>query len=60
MDRKKFKILWGIMMTLLYLGMACLIAFSDIFHIGKGLSIIMAILFFIYGIFRGYRVWKEQ
>lgn len=58
MKKERLSIVWGIIMTLFYLGMAFLIVFSDIFHMGEGFKIIMALLFFLYGIFRGYRVWQ--
>lgn len=60
MRRERIRLIWGIFMTLFYLAMAVLLAFSDIFDIRFSFRIIIAILFFVYGIFRGYRVWKTS
>jgi hypothetical protein len=46
-------------MVIIYLGMAVLILFSDLFGISQTFKIIIGILFFVYGIFRGYRIIKE-
>ena len=52
------KLIFGIFMTFFYLGMAFLLIFFDIFDIKLVFRIIIGILFFAYGIFRGYRMWK--
>jgi uncharacterized membrane protein HdeD (DUF308 family) len=59
MKNDNVKLIWGILMTLIYLFMAILLIFSDIFDFDKTLKIIIGILFFVYGVFRGYRVWKN-
>jgi len=46
-------------MVLFYLGMAVLLLVSDLFNIKESFKIIISILFFVYGIFRGYRMWKN-
>lgn len=55
-----FKIIWGIVMCLIYLAVSLLLVFSPIFVDSAPLwaRIVMGLLFFLYGIFRGYRVWK--
>ena len=53
------KLLWGLFMVIIYLGMASLLLFSDVFVMQKTLKIIIGILLFLYGLFRGYRVWKN-
>jgi hypothetical protein len=56
------KLIFGIIMTVIYLGMAFLImfskVFSSIFDRNPSFKIIIGILFLVYGLFRGYRVWK--
>jgi hypothetical protein len=46
-------------MVVIYLGMAVLILFSNLFGISRTFKIIIGILFLVYGIFRGYRIIKE-
>lgn len=55
---KPWKFLFGIFMVIIYLGMASLLVFSNMFDIREPFRIIIGILFFLYGIFRGYRIWK--
>lgn len=55
---QKKGLIWGIFMTMIYFGMALLLIFSEVFEIKQSLRIIIGILFLIYGMFRGYRVWK--
>ena len=53
------KIIWGIFMTAIYMGMAVLLIFSDLFiNIDKIYRIMIGVALFLYGIARGYRVWK--
>lgn len=58
-----FKMVWGIIMVCVYLGMAYLIVFSPLFNelspISKTVRVVIAILFSIYGLYRGYRLWKN-
>lgn len=55
----KFRLVFGIMMVIIYLCMALLIIFSELFDINEVLRYIIGILFFVYGIFRGIRLWKN-
>ena len=53
------KLIWGIFMTVIYLGMAVLLIFSNLFiNIDKIYRILFGVALFLYGIARGYRVWK--
>jgi len=54
-----WRFVWGIFMVLFYLGMAVLLFFSDFFDIREGFKIVISILFFAYGLFRGYRLIKN-
>ena len=60
MKHPNVRLIWGIIMTAFYLGMAVMLVISDLFNLNKVLQIILAVLFFAYGIFRGYRVWKPN
>ena len=60
MRHSNVRLIWGIIMTAFYLGMAVMLVISDLFDMNRVLQIILAILFFVYGIFRGYRVWKPN
>lgn len=55
---KTWKLIFGIFMVLVYLGMAAILIFSNVFAIPYTYRLIIGILFFLYGLFRGYRVWK--
>ena len=57
--KMNWRFIWGIFMVLFYLGIAVLLFFFDLFNIKESLKIVIALLFFIYGIFRGYRMWKN-
>lgn len=53
------KAIFGIFMIFFYLGVSILLVFTPIFKdINIAARIIMAVLFFAYGLFRGYRAWK--
>ena len=52
------KVMWGIFMTAIYLGMAALLIFSDFFDIDKIYRIMIGVALALYGIARGYRAWK--
>ncbi|WP_108823399.1 hypothetical protein [Dysgonomonas sp. Marseille-P4361] len=54
------RMIFGLFMVVFYLFVAILLVFTPIFkdvHIAA--RIIMGILFFAYGLFRGYRAWKQ-
>ncbi|MDR2144883.1 MAG: hypothetical protein LBE91_00280 [Tannerella sp.] len=59
MKQINYRFILGIMMVIIYLGMAALILFSDIFNIEQTFKIIIGLLFLIYGIFRAYRLYKS-
>lgn len=55
--------IWGITMVVVYLGIAYLLVFSQLFErstIPRGVRIAIAVLFSVYGIYRGYRLWKQS
>lgn len=54
------RVLWGLFMTVFYLLMAFLLVFSDVLEMPYAFRIMIGILFFAYGLFRGYRVWKTD
>lgn len=52
--------IYGIFMVIFYLCVSILMVFTPIFDsVHIAIRIIMGILFFVYGIFRGYRMWKD-
>ena len=57
--RKRWRLIWGVFMVVFYLCMGVLFIFSDLFDIQKEYMVVIGILFVFYGIFRGYRVWKN-
>ena len=56
-----FAVIAGVIMVTIYLGMAFLLVFTNMF-IGKvpeWVRYFMGVVFFLYGIFRGYRVYRS-
>ncbi|MDR0835343.1 MAG: hypothetical protein LBN11_02030 [Tannerella sp.] len=60
MKQFNMRLIFGIIMVLIYLGMALLMLFSDVFNFPLTYRIIISALFLIYGIFRGYRLYKVR
>lgn len=60
--KRGFKLIWSIMMIIIYVSVAYLLVFTPLFKgsIPAGIRISFGIIFTIYGIMRGYRLWKEQ
>lgn len=60
--KKKIVFVFGIFMVLIYMGMAFLLIFSPIFtkNYSDTFRYIIGALFFLYGLFRGYRIIKEN
>jgi len=69
-NKPSFKLIWGIFMALAYVGIAYLVVFTPVlirYNDSTNTSandqnfvvrIILGSILFIYGIFRGYRIWK--
>jgi len=58
-NQPSFKWLWSVLMIFIYFSVAFLLVFTPIFdHVPLAGRIGIGVLFFIYGIFRAYRVWK--
>jgi len=53
-----FKLIWGIFMLIMCLGMAYLLVFTHLFDFKPELRIIFGICFFLYGLSKAYRIWK--
>lgn len=72
MSEKKtnFRLIWGIIMVIAYLGIAYLVVFTPVlirYNSDANTSandenfivrITLGIILFVYGLFRGYRIWK--
>lgn len=56
--KSKTRLIFGIFMICIYIGMAILLIFTDLFNIGFTLRVIIGVLFFLYGLFRAYRIKK--
>lgn len=59
---KGFKLIWGIMMVIIYLSVSYLLVFTPVFKasIPAGIRIAFGVIFTVYGLLRGYRLWKDQ
>jgi len=59
-NKLNFKLVWGVFMVLIYFGMAFLFVFTNLFaNISLTFRIIFGVLFFTYGIFRTWTIWKS-
>ena len=61
--KNSLKLIWGIAMIVAYLGIAFLLVATPMFEkstIPKTIRIAIAIVFFLYGLFRAYRIWKQE
>lgn len=54
------RMIFGLFMVFFYLFVAILLVFTPIFQdVNIFARIAMGVLFFAYGLFRGYRAWKQ-
>ena len=61
--KRNFKLVWTATMVFIYLSVAYLLIFTPIFQksaIPSGIRIALGTIFALYGIMRGYRLWKEK
>lgn len=50
------RVFWGIFMTIAYIGIAYMLVFTTLFeNIDHSVRVFLAVILFLYGIFRGYR-----
>lgn len=47
-------------MVLMYLGIGAMLLFSDRLNIDKTLRMVLGGLFALYGVFRGFRLWRKE
>lgn len=52
----------GVIMTAIYMGMSFLLLFTNLFvgKVPEWVRYMMGVVFFLYGIYRGYRVYKSK
>ncbi|MBR5002389.1 MAG: hypothetical protein IKY13_02620 [Bacteroidaceae bacterium] len=57
-----FVIISGVIMVAIYMGMAFLLVFTTLFvgKVPEWVRYMMGVVFFLYGIYRGYRVYKSK
>lgn len=55
----KWRLVWSLFMIAVYVGMAVLLICFSIFDIKQTYRILIGAIFALYGLFRGYRVWKQ-
>lgn len=55
-------VIMGIVMTAIYMGMSFLLLFTNLFvgKVPEWVRYMMGVVFFLYGIYRGYRVYKSK
>ena len=54
-----WRLLFGAVMVMVYLGMGSMLIFSGWFNVDRTLGVIVGILFMLYGVFRGIRVYRS-
>ncbi|WP_080905710.1 hypothetical protein [Parabacteroides sp. Marseille-P3160] len=61
-EKSKWGLIWGVLMVVIYGGMAYLLIFTAFFEaiLPLALRIIFGIVFLLYGIYRAYRIWKGR
>lgn len=69
-NKTSFRLIWGIIMVIAYLGIAYLVVFTPVlirYNDTTNTStndenfiarIVLGVILFVYGVFRGYRIWK--
>lgn len=60
-NKPSLKLLATVVIVFLYLAIGVLLVFSPIFDnsiVPMAIRIAMGVLFFVYGLFRAYRLWK--
>ncbi|MBR3951383.1 MAG: hypothetical protein IKJ79_05670 [Bacteroidaceae bacterium] len=57
-----FAIVTGVIMVAIYMGMAFLLVFTTLFvgKVPEWVRYMMGVVFFLYGIYRGYRVYANR
>ena len=71
MKNVPFRIIWGVFMAVAYIGIAYLVVFTPLlirynaandpgYDQYKIIRIIFGTVLLIYGIYRGYRIWKNN
>jgi hypothetical protein len=58
-NTSKFRLIWGVVMVIIYICMAFMVVFTNLFDISLNFRIIIGALLFMYGLFRGFRLWKQ-
>lgn len=59
-NKPSIKMIYGIFMVFFYLCISILLIFTSIFeNVHIAARIAMGVIFFCYGLFRGYRLWKS-
>lgn len=60
-NKLNFKLIWGLLMIVIYLGMFFLLLFTSMFNsMSLTVRILFGAIFLIYGIFRGYQIWRNR
>ena len=60
-DKLDFKLIWGILMIVIYFGMSFLLVFTTMFvSMSLTIRLIFGAIFLIYGIFRAYHIWRNS
>ncbi|MFR9166484.1 MAG: hypothetical protein ACLVKO_09820 [Dysgonomonas sp.] len=69
-NKNSFQLVWGILMVVAYIGIAYLVVFTPVlirYNDTTNTSsndenfvvrIVLGVVLFVYGVFRGYRMWK--
>jgi len=57
--KPNFRFIWGLLMVAIYFCMFFLLVFTSLFgNIPSTFRIVLGVIFLVYGLYRGYSVWK--
>jgi len=59
MKKFSFRLVWGVFMSLIFLGMGIMTLFTNYFSSMGSLRIVFGIVFFIFSIYRAYQTWHD-
>jgi len=59
-EKLNFKLIWGLLMIFIYLGMFFLLVFTNMFNMSLIVRVLFGFVFFLYAGFRGYVIWKNR
>lgn len=55
-----FRLIWGILMVIIYFAMSVMLVFTDLFNqFPPAIRYVFGAIFLIYGVIRAYKIWQS-